>query len=61
MRSHWHQIGQHATCPTKYKCKSKNQNLSYQQVQPSDLIGLQTPLQFDLRNLFQHPQSHQKT
>ncbi len=36
------QIGQHATCLTKHKCKSKNQNLAYQQAQQSDLIGFQT-------------------
>ncbi len=39
MRGHWDQFEQHATCPTKHKCKSKNQNLPYQH---SDLIGLQT-------------------
>jgi hypothetical protein len=31
MRHHWDQIGQHVTCPTKHKCKSKNQKLPYQQ------------------------------
>jgi hypothetical protein len=39
MRGHWDQFEQHVTCPTKYKCKFKNQNLPYQH---SDLIGLQT-------------------
>jgi len=32
-----------------------------QWVQHRDLIGFQTPLQCDLRNLPQRPQSHQKT
>jgi hypothetical protein len=40
MRGHWNQIGQHAICLTKHKCKSKNQIISYQQVQHGDLIGL---------------------
>ncbi len=31
MKHHWDQIGQHVTCPTKHKCKSKNQKLPYQQ------------------------------
>jgi hypothetical protein len=31
MRGHWDQIGQHATCLTKHKCKFKNQKLPYQQ------------------------------
>jgi hypothetical protein len=31
MKGHWNQIKQHATCPTKHKCKSKNQNMPYQQ------------------------------
>ncbi len=52
MRNHWNQIGQHATCSTKHKCKSKNQNLSYQQAQYNDLIGFQTPLQYDFEKLF---------
>ncbi len=52
MRDHWNQIGQHATCSTKHKCKSKNQNLSYQQAQYNDLIGFQTPLQYDFEKLF---------
>jgi hypothetical protein len=47
MRNHWDQIGQHATCIIKYKCK----NMPYQQTQHNDLIGFQIPLQFDLRNL----------
>jgi len=29
-----------------------NSNMSYQQVQSNDLIGFQTPLQSNLRNLF---------
>ncbi len=61
MRVHWNQFGQHATCSTKHKSKFKNQNLSYQQAQNDDLIDFQTHLQYDLRNLFQHPQSHQMT
>jgi hypothetical protein len=30
MRGHCDQIVQHATCPTKHKCKFKNQKLTYQ-------------------------------
>jgi hypothetical protein len=48
MRGHWDQIGQRATCPNKYKSKSKNQNLSCQQAQNSDLIDFQIPFQIDL-------------
>jgi len=47
MKKHWDQIGQYVTCPTKHKCKSKNQNLSHQQIGHNDLIGFQTPLQYD--------------
>ncbi len=61
MRGDWDQIGQHATCPTKYKSKSKNQNLPCQQAQNSDLIDFQIPFQFDLKKIFQHPWSHQVT
>ncbi len=61
MRSHWNQIGQCATCPNKYISKSKNQNLPCQQAQNSDLIDFQIPFQIDLKNLFQHPWSHQVT
>jgi hypothetical protein len=60
MKGHWNQIGQHATCLTKHKYKSKNQIISYQQVQHGDLIGLQIPLQSAFKILFQHPQSHKK-
>jgi hypothetical protein len=49
MRGHWNQIGEHATCLTKHKSKSKNQNLPYEQTQHNDLIGFQTHLQFDLK------------
>ncbi len=59
MRGHWDQIG--PTCLTKYKWKSRNENLPCQQAQNSDLIGFQIPFQFDLKNLFQHPWSHQVT
>jgi len=52
MKGHWNQIGQHATCPTKHKCKFKNQIISYLQIQHGDLIGLQIPLQFDFKILF---------
>ncbi len=38
MIGHWNQIWQGAICPTKHKCKCKNQNLSYQQAQNNDLI-----------------------
>jgi hypothetical protein len=31
MKGHWNQIKQHATCPTKHKCKSKYQNMPYQE------------------------------
>jgi hypothetical protein len=36
------QIGQHATCLTKHKCKSKNQNLTYRQAQHNNIVGFQT-------------------
>ncbi len=52
IRNHWDQIGQHVTYSTKHKCKSKNQNMSYQQGQHNDLIGFQTPFQYDLKKLF---------
>jgi len=32
-----------------------------QQIQHNDLIGFQTPLQYNLKKLLQHPQSHQET
>ncbi len=35
--------------------------MPFQQAQHNDLIGFQTSPQFDLRNLFQHLQNHQKT
>jgi hypothetical protein len=38
-----------------------NQNLSYQQAQHDNLIDLQTPLQFELRNLFFTSPSHEET
>jgi hypothetical protein len=40
MGGHWDQIGQHAICPTKHKCKFKNQIMPYQQAQHNDLVGL---------------------
>ncbi len=61
MKRHWDQIGQHVTCPIKHKCKFKNQNMLYQQVQHIDLIGLPIPFQFHLKHLFSHLQNHQKT
>jgi hypothetical protein len=61
MRGHWDQIGHRAPCPTKYKWKSKNQDLPCQQAQNSDLIDFQIPFQFDLKKLFQHPWNHQVT
>ncbi len=47
MKGHWDEIGHQAICPNKDKSKSKNLNLSYQQVEHSDIIGLQTSLQSD--------------
>ncbi len=47
MRGHWDEIGHHAICPNKDKSKSKNQILSYQQVEHCDIIGLQTSRQSD--------------
>jgi hypothetical protein len=38
-----------------------NKNLSYQQAQHANLIDLQTPLQFELRNLFFTSPSHKET
>jgi len=35
--------------------------MPFQQAQNNDLIGFQTFLKFDLRNLFQHLENHQKT
>jgi len=32
-----------------------------QWIQHNEIIGFQTPLQYDPRNLFQPPQSHQET
>ncbi len=61
MRKHWDQIGQYITCPTKHKCNFLKKNLSYQQIEHNDLIGFQTPLQSDFKNLFLHPQNHQVT
>jgi hypothetical protein len=38
MEGHWYQIGKQAICPTKHN-KYKNQDMSYPQVQHSDLIS----------------------
>jgi hypothetical protein len=56
MKKHWNQIRQHVTCPVKHKCKFKNEFFPYQQAQHNDIISLQ----FDFKNLFLHPQSHQE-
>ncbi len=45
MKGHGNQFEQHAICPAKHKCKSKMQNLPYQQTKHNDLIGLQTLFQ----------------
>jgi hypothetical protein len=58
LKGHGNQFEQHAICPAKHKCKSKMQNLPYQQTKHNDLIGLQTPFQW-LKNLFQHPKGLQ--
>jgi hypothetical protein len=47
LKGHGNQFQQHATCPTKHKCKSKMKILPYQQTKHNDLIDFQTPFQSD--------------
>jgi len=56
LKSNW----QHATCLLNIEIY-KNQNMQCQWVQHNDIIGFQTPFQYDPRNLLQPPQSHQET